>query len=116
MDEARGTLGERGWRTRKGDPASYDDISVFVIPLYKHKNITEYIRDDKHVPLHLREDSFVKKYVKRGEVEVRTTRPLSKELNANRDEAEPSQCDNAAKLEEEAVDSENTNISDKEVS
>ena len=33
VDEARGSLGERGWRTVKNEVASYDDISVFVIPL-----------------------------------------------------------------------------------
>ena len=33
IDEARGILGDKGWRTFANTPGSYDDISVFVIPL-----------------------------------------------------------------------------------
>ena len=33
VDEARGSLGERGWRTSDNEVATYDDVSVFVIPL-----------------------------------------------------------------------------------
>ena len=31
IDEARGVLGDRGWRMKDNGPASYDDISVFVV-------------------------------------------------------------------------------------
>ena len=109
MDEARGTLGERGWRTRNGNPASYDDISVFVIPLNNHMNLRNYIKEEKHVPLHLREDSFVRKYVNRTEVQVHTAKSLSNELNSNQEKAVPSQNENGAKTEKE------TDVSDKDV-
>ena len=33
VGEARGTLSEKGWRRVNGELASYDDISVFVIPI-----------------------------------------------------------------------------------
>lgn len=33
VDEVRGMLGERGWRMRTNEVASYDDVSVFVVPL-----------------------------------------------------------------------------------
>ena len=33
VDEARGSLSERGWRTSDNEVATYDDVSVFVIPL-----------------------------------------------------------------------------------
>lgn len=33
VDEARGSLGERGWRTSDNEVATYDDVSVFVIPI-----------------------------------------------------------------------------------
>lgn len=38
VDEVRGILGERGWRTRTNEVASYDDVSVFVIPLKEWSN------------------------------------------------------------------------------
>lgn len=37
VDEARGVLGERGWRMLSNETASYDDISTFVIPLTSWK-------------------------------------------------------------------------------
>jgi len=109
VDEARGTLGERGWRTRNGNPASYDDISVFVIPLGNHMNLRKYITEEKHVPLHLREDSFVKKYVNRTEVQVHTAKSLSNELNSNQEITLPSQNENGTKTEKD------TDASDKDV-
>ena len=33
VGEARGTLSDKGWRRVNGELASYDDVSVFVIPL-----------------------------------------------------------------------------------
>lgn len=33
VGDARGTLSEKGWRRTNGELASYDDISVFVIPI-----------------------------------------------------------------------------------
>ena len=34
---ARGTFGKKGWRTKKDQIASGDDITVFVIPLNHHQ-------------------------------------------------------------------------------
>ena len=112
VDEARGSLGERGWRTRNGDAASYDDISVFVVPLYNHKDLKRYIKEEKNVPLHLREDSFVKKYVKRGEVELCTK---GSGLNSDPGKVESSHCEGDAKLEKIAADAENADGSNNEV-
>ena len=33
VGDARGTLSDKGWRRANGELASYDDISVFVIPI-----------------------------------------------------------------------------------
>lgn len=43
VDEARGTLGERGWRMLNNEVATYDDISVFVVPLKDWLNSLEYV-------------------------------------------------------------------------
>lgn len=37
VDEARGIFTERGWRSRANEPASYDDISVFLVPVHALK-------------------------------------------------------------------------------
>ncbi len=71
VDEARGTLGERGWRTRDGEPASYDDISVFVIPLAKHSSIKLHAASQNTIKKFQHQgESFVKRYVARDEVEI----------------------------------------------
>lgn len=36
VSEARGTMTDRGWRRSNGEIASYDDITVLVIPLNAH--------------------------------------------------------------------------------
>lgn len=36
---ARGTFGKKGWRTKKDQIASGDDITVFVIPLNSHQSV-----------------------------------------------------------------------------
>ena len=111
VDEARGTLGERGWRTRGGDAASYDDISVFVVPLGKHKDIKKYIKEERPVSALVRDDSFVKKYVNRDEVEIRTAKSLAEELNSNKENDESRQDDADAKFEEEVANFEKTLLS-----
>ena len=40
-------MSERGWRTRGGELASYDDISVFVIPLIKYTDLQKIVTDKK---------------------------------------------------------------------
>lgn len=37
VSEARGTMTDRGWRRSNGEIASYDDITVLVIPLNAHQ-------------------------------------------------------------------------------
>lgn len=44
VDQARGALGERGWRTPENEVATYDDISVFVIPLKEWSNTLNLIQ------------------------------------------------------------------------
>ena len=46
VDEARGSLGERGWRMANNEVASYDDISVFVIPLCQWRNSLEIVLEN----------------------------------------------------------------------
>ena len=43
---ARGKLKERNWRRGNGDPATIDDITVFVIPIlpYKHEYLGVQVR------------------------------------------------------------------------
>ncbi len=38
---ARGTIGKKGWRTKKDQIASGDDITVFVVPLSCHRTVPE---------------------------------------------------------------------------
>ena len=43
VDEARGSLSERGWRMKNKDTATYDDISAFVIPLFEWRRTLQNI-------------------------------------------------------------------------
>eukprot|EP00111_Clytia_hemisphaerica_P003442 TCONS_00009839-protein len=43
VDESRGVLSERGWRTIDNAPATYDDVSVFVIPLKEWKRTLDLV-------------------------------------------------------------------------
>ncbi|XP_065058024.1 protein phosphatase 1H-like [Rhopilema esculentum] len=83
VDEARGTLSERGWRTRNNEAASYDDISVFVVPLGRHEDLASYVNMKKQDPKIYRDGSFAKKYVNRDEVEIQTRNALADKSNAN---------------------------------
>ena len=62
--------------------ASYDDISVFVIPLGKYLNINTKVND---ASLELqRTSSFEQTYVKRDDIDIQTnTKPASKEHDAD---------------------------------
>ena len=83
VDEARGTLSERGWRTRNNEAASYDDISVFVVPLGRHEDIASYVNAKKQDSKLYRDGSFARKYVNRDEVEIQTRNALADKSNAN---------------------------------
>ena len=50
VSEARGTMTDRGWRRGNGELASYDDITVLVIPLNAH-NGTEPITFEYDPPV-----------------------------------------------------------------
>eukprot|EP00794_Sanderia_malayensis_P007341 gene7341-8161_t len=101
VDEARGTLGERGWRTRKGEAASYDDISVFVIPLRRHSFVNQHSTveretsdfEAKHAG---RQDSFVKRYVDRDEVEISLGKKKSSQINGDREMEKEKSTENSA--------------------
>lgn len=103
-------MGERGWKTRNGDTASYDDISVFVVPLCRHESILEYIKEEKRVSALARDDSFVKKYVKRDEIQIHTAKSMHVELNSNKETTEPMVDDVGAGIEQEIANSEKIDL------
>lgn len=51
VDEARGSLGERGWRMLNNEVATYDDISVFVIPLKEWLHSLESVLEHHRITL-----------------------------------------------------------------
>ena len=120
VDEARGTLGERGWRTRKGDVASYDDISVFVIPLATHMQLQKYIVKTSEHEEHglLRTDSFEQRYGKRQEVEIQlgNKRPDDKKPeDLKQDETKPGETKQESDIQEVTVSQENDGSAKSEV-
>ena len=111
VDEARGTLGERGWRTRKGDVASYDDISVFVIPLATHTQLQKYIMKTSEHEEHglLRTDSFEQRYGKREEIEIQLGNKRldnKKPEDLEQEEAKPGETKQESDIKEAAVSQE----------
>lgn len=78
---------------------------MFVVPLYRHKDVKDYIKEESPVSMLARDDSFVKKYVKRDEIVVETARSKVEELNSNKESVDRTMDDQDEKKQGGVTDS-----------